>query len=97
MRRCSLMSSKALIHPVWWPRTLMSGASKMSTGNRLPSLCMNTDSNPSRAAAWWLPSRMACRCRYSSANSGGQYGAGAPRPSNSSAAKPTISQNAGLT
>ena len=47
-RRCSLMSSTALIQPVCSPWALISGASMISTGKRVPSLRMKTDSKPSR-------------------------------------------------
>ena len=70
-RRCSLMSRNALIQPVCWPWALMSGASMISTGNRVPSLRMNSDSNPSRGGI--VPAkRTAWRWRYSSTRSGGQ-------------------------
>ena len=44
VRRCSLTSRMALIQPVCLPTALISGASMMSTGNRVPSLRMKTDS-----------------------------------------------------
>ena len=43
-RRCSLMSMTALIQPVCTPSTVISGASMISTGKRVPSLRMKTDS-----------------------------------------------------
>jgi len=70
-RRCSAMSMKALIQPVCVPCALISGASKISTGKRVPSLRMKTDSNPSRGG---IPParRTVWRFSYSWASSVGQ-------------------------
>ena len=60
-RRCSDRSRNALIHPVCTPLWLISGASITSTGKRLPSLRMNTDSTPSRGGACLPESRLSWR------------------------------------
>ena len=62
MRFCSLMSMKALIQPVCWPWALISGASKINTGKRVPSLRMKMLSWPSRGGGA-LPDRRLSRRR----------------------------------